>query len=764
MVELDDNNGAPRRTVVGRTRPKGTSTTRRGRGWRPRWQGVVRIGLLIGLVAFGTVVFSGIQQRQAPEVARVIDRLDANVVISSTGTELVQIVGGEEDLSLRASKREVYDDGSIRFFEVRMQDHLGLDLTGAEASVEDGKSDWTISGDVRLTVDGWVVHTGTLVYATEQSLLTMEDETGPTTLEGSGLKASGRRVVYTRDRAVYDLRGTAQVSVLGDDHRAPVDIRSQSAVLAHEDGHMQFDGGTEVKTGAMVLESENASAHFGEEEAALERIELRGHARIHSTEPASGGLREMAATDMTLVFDEAARVLERATLAGGSTIELVGSGGTRGARVSAATMDVTMPDGGDVTALEAWDGVRLRLPDTADDVRQEIRAGSLTPAGGPGAGMTQVRFEQDVEYRERRTATSTATAVNRVIRAQRLEAGVEEGLSALVSARFLGNVRFEDDTREMAADEVVYDLTRGVVELRSVGAAGRTPSVTDATSRIDAATIELAVDGSRVAASGGVTSVLTPGSSGDPGGNDTAGPGTKLPGLLDTNQEVLARAEALQYDGDTGQTTYTGQARLWQGDTSFAGDTVTMNDQTGSLAASGSVRTSIQLGQLNETTGAQEVSRTDVEAGTFVYDDTAHHAVYATKALLRSVSAQMAADTIEVFLEADGRTLERLVATGDVKLGLEDGRWASGQGLVYYEVDGRYEMEGAPVVLEEEVEPEEAETSIPVRPGATSAPPSCRRIEGRALTFDRSSDTVTVDGREELRTQTTSGTCTPPVF
>ena len=406
------------------------------------------------------------------------------------------------------------------------------------------------------------------------------------------------------------------------------------------------------------------------------------------------------------------------------------------------------PDGGNVTELVAQDGVGLELPVTPSGSRQEIRAVMLTGTGTPVTGLTTVRFDQTVEYREQRAATPTSAAVSRVIRADRLVSDVEEGLSALVEAQFLGNVRFEDESRQATADMVVYDIAGGRVTLESVGDAGRVASVTDATSNIRAPRIELALDASSIAASGGVASVLMPGGTGDDGTADsTSG---KMPGLLEQDQEVLVSADSLRYDGDGGQTTYTGQAHLWQGDTSFEGDTLAVDEHTGNLTATGQVRTSIQIVRLDETTQRREASLTRTEADAFVYDDAARRAVYDGEALLRSEHGDLKADRIEVFLEADGRTLDRFEATGNVKLRL-DGRWATGEQLVYYEADGRYEMEGAPVEIVEEVAPEETATPVPLRPGATPPPPSCRSTTGRALTFYRSTETVSVDGREERR-------------
>ena len=737
--------------------------------WRPRWQRVARFGLAIGLIAFAAVVLLRVQQRVEPVAALVVDRLNPDAVIESTGVEHVRTAGGEENFALTGNRQQTFKDGSMRFFEgmslkvTEQLDRESFIVTGIEANMDNTQTEFTVSGDVQLTVsDGLIVRTGALAFARGQSLVTMIDGAVPTTFNRSGLEASGRNPAYDRDRAITNLPEAALVRLTGDGDREAVDIQSARATLAHNDRYMRFEGGATVATGPLLLESENMTAHFGEEETALERIELRGLADIRSINPTAGGLRTMRADHMTLEFESTSRVLERALLAGAAAIELGGTDGTRGARISAVTMHATLaPDGGDVTALEAWDAVRLQLPDTTDGARQDIRAGRLTPDGPPGSEMTAVRFEQDVVYQERRGGAGSAAATSRVIRADRLEAGVQEGLSALVAARFLGHVSFEDDRRAATASEVVYDVTGGLVTLNRVPDADLTPSVTDTTSRIEAGTITLALDGSMLEASGGVTSVLTPEGAGD----DAAATSTsrQVPALLDEDQQVLVSATALRYDADVGQTTYSGQAHLWQGATSFEGDTLAINDQTGNLTASGNVRTRIQLVRLNESTQRTEVSSTRVEAGTVVYDNVERHAVYDTKALLRSDHGNLIADTIEVFMAPDDRTLDRLEATGKVTLGL-DGRWATGDHLVYYEAEGRYEMEGSVVTIVEEVEPVETATTTSPRPGATPRNPSCSSTTGRTLAFFRSTDTVTVDGREVARTQTRSGTCTPPTF
>ncbi|MEE2966012.1 MAG: LptA/OstA family protein [Acidobacteriota bacterium] len=742
---------------------------------------MTRLVLVLGLVAFGTVVSLGVRERVEPAAAPGVDRDDPKALAEIRGAQVTQAAGELKDYTYNAGLQQLYEDGSLRLsngFRVdvpEQADRDGFLVTGGEARVDadqdrfvftraesagdDAVGDPTAPVLIRVS-DGLGAETDTAIYSRQDGTVSMP---GATTLRRMGMTAVGHPVAVDTNRSLATLDGEAHVSLAGDDGRATLDIWSNLAVLAHDDGYMNFDGGTRVSTGTQFLEADHTTAHFGADETALERLELHEHARIYIPTPAPGALREMLARDMTLAFEDTTRVLEQAILSGDTVIELAGVETATGAQIRAGTMKVTMStDGTDVAALEAHDGVVLALPDSADGASQEIRATGLVSQGTPETGLNNVQFTEAVEYREQRAATATGRAVSRVIRADRLEAGVKPGLSGLLTAQFLGNVRFEEDDRTATADEVFYDVIGGIVTLNTVGEAGRGPTVTDDGIRIEASTLTLSVDGWAIEATDDVRSELTPETA--PTDGATGVTESTLPALLDSAQQTFATAGGLTYDPDVGQAAYTGGARLWQGETSFAGDTVSLDDQTGGLSASGTVTTTIQLVRFHESTGESAVSLTRVAADEFLYDEAARQATYDGKAVLLSDAGDMKADRIDVFLQADGRTLDRFEATGNVKLLLE-GRWATGDLLVYDELTGRYDMEGAPVQIVEEVEPEEpAVAAPPPRRGAPPPVPSCSTMEGRKLTFYRSDDTVTVDGQQVLRTESKSGNCAPLAF
>ena len=748
--------------------------------WQPRWQKLARVAIVAGLALFAAVLYMGIRERGEPVAARGIDRADPEALVESTSTELVQSDGGLENFLLEATRQLTYSDGSVRFVDgvqltvPEQTERDGFVVTGAEATIDDAQRNFEIRGTVEMTSDdGLVAHTGTATYARQRNEVIMRNEEQPTSISQNGMEAAGLLVTYARSDKLIQLEESTVVRLRGDDERRPVEIFSPRATLAQQARYMRFEGGAEVRTGSMILHSDDTTAHFGEEETALERLELRGNTSIRSAEPGDGGLRAMRASETTLAFRSESRVLEQATLAGGSTLELAGVGGAAGSYIESETMDLMVaPNGREVVGLEASGEVRLQLPMTTGEPRQEIRAGSLVATGAPevpagpithihrlASGLSAIAFNREVVYEEEHAATPTSDGVRRSVSADRMQAGVERGLSGLLQVQFLGHVVFEDESRRAEADEARYDLIAGVVALTTAGEAGRVPRLVEAANTIEAESVTFALDGSSVTATGGVQTVLTPTSATPEVQND------KVPTLLDAEQRINLSAEKLIFDHTARVATYSGEARMWQGATSFQGDEIAIDNQTGDLTISGDAKTTIQLIRLNAETGVDEVSRTNVEADNFVYDDDAKLATYDPKALFTSDFGDLKADKLEVFLQPDGQTLDRLVASGDVKLRMDD-RWATGDHLVYFEAEGKYDMKGSPVEIVETVETEdEAAVVTPVTRGITTPPPpSCRSTKGRQLTFYRQADTVTVDGQQQLRTETNNGVCVPLQF
>jgi lipopolysaccharide export system protein LptA len=147
------------------------------------------------------------------------------------------------------------------------------------------------------------------------------------------------------------------------------------------------------------------------------------------------------------------------------------------------------------------------------------------------------------------------------------------------------------------------------------------------------------------------------------------------------------------------------------------------------------------LEQTDKKTSKKELVESIGTAEEFVYTDDARRATYTTKAHLTGPQGDLTAKRIELFLNEDGRTLNRAEAYDDVVARLEGGQQAYGARLTYFAADERYVMTGTPVKILEIVEG------------------GCRETLGASLTFIRSTDTISVVGTEGNRSRTMPGRC-----
>jgi lipopolysaccharide transport protein LptA len=344
--------------------------------------------------------------------------------------------------------------------------------------------------------------------------------------------------------------------------------------------------------------------------------------------------------------------------------------------------------------------------------------------------LTAVRFLENVQFLEQRAATPTAPALERRARSRTLDAVMQPGLGGLERATFTGDVTFHDGNSDAAAPDAVYDLAKGTLRLRASTAVRAT--VTDPRVNVDAHQIDLALDTEAIAADGDVRSQLK-------GDAPDTPPDTphKRPGMLNNSQPVYVTSKQLAYDKAAGSAVYTGDASLWQGETSIKAATITLDDRQGNLMAKTGVRSTLRLQDTDPKNKKVEQKTTIATSDDLVYDDAQRRATYTTNARLVGPAGDLRATRIELYLGPDGNALERLEAYDAVTLRSE-GRTSTGARLTYFAADARYVMGGTPVRVLEQL------------------PTECRETLGRILTFYRSTDTIQVENEQD-RTQTSSG-------
>jgi lipopolysaccharide transport protein LptA len=206
--------------------------------------------------------------------------------------------------------------------------------------------------------------------------------------------------------------------------------------------------------------------------------------------------------------------------------------------------------------------------------------------------------------------------------------------------------------------------------------------------------------------------------------------------MLKDDQPANVTANNLDYDGEKDKALYTGSARLWQGDTAVAGDTITIDQTSGDLYSSstaGLVRTTMMLEQLDSKTQQTKKVLTVGTGKDMHYEDALRRATYTTNAHVNGPQGDLRGVKIELYFVEGGGSLERAEAYDDVIIKTDE-RTTTGNRMTYFAADERYLMTGTPVKAVE----------------------NCRETACKTLTFWRSTDRILCDGNEQIRTLATN--------
>lgn len=755
------------------------------------WQRPARVGLASFALTFAVALAYSIADRDGPPAAEIVAPADPAAVLESSGA---RITLGDGSVIV-ADRQFAYDDGRIRLLGVEVavpagEDRTGFRLRGGEAAGVEATGEWSLSGSVVIeTEDGLEGGTSEASYADAAGVVAMP---GPARFEQGWMRLEGDAARYDRRGGLLHLDGRAAVELRPETDAGGTLMRIEAgaAVVDRLAGVMRFTRGTTIDAAGRQMQAYGVVVRFDPDASRVDAVELGGGARVLRRDAGGTEPREMSARGIAVTYGENevqrsvltgdARLLggdtgpgqlrdlsapvidvsyrdgapERAAMAEGARVELFGDGsGAAGLVIDGGFVETSLQAGAaGVDELRAREGVTLAFPAHAGALRR-VRARTLEIGGGSAAGeetetpaatpetdspagtsnRLSAAFDGDVEMRESGVGPEAEARDERVMRAERLEADLAQGLARLAEARFLGGVTLEAGSLAAQADRASYAPEEALFTLRRADAAGAAPRMDDERGFVQADTLAIGLDGPRVEAAGEVRGVL----GGDADGAETS---AVRPGVFAAGTPIHFVAGRFSYAPEESLATYEDEARLWQGNTEFRARTIVVDETTGDLRAEGTVRTrTTMLQQDGELQQAVETAAAG-SGDTLFYDNERRRAAYETDARLENGDFSLAAGTIDVFLQEDARTLERIEAAEDVELEL-DAREVTAAGLVYDDGEGRYDLTGEPVSV------------IERRAGG------CRETTGRTVTFYAAGDSISADGQSAERTVSAGGGC-----
>jgi lipopolysaccharide export system protein LptA len=699
------------------------------------WQRRTRLVLLVAAVAMAIAVAAAFKRRPEPRVSPLVLPADPKAVVESASGLKSRLNRDQEEVRTEYQTFTAYPDGSIKARGVKVTTVRAggrtFVISGKEADLGPNEASMSVNGDVRVTAsDGMEIRTEHASYAEADSLVRAP---GPVEFSRGRLTGSGVGATYHKKVDVLTIGERAVVHLSPDAAGAgAADITAGAVEFNRTDHVIQFTGSVTVARGGQTLEADTATAHLTPDEQRLQSLDLRGNGRVTVEKSAVGGLKGMQAREIGLIYGTDGQTLARATLNGDASVQVSGERGQGDRKIDSPTLDIALAaDGSTPTSLAARQSVKLTMPGEREAPTRTIEASGLDGSGEAGRGLTRARFTGGVLFHER------GSRLDRTGRSASLDVVLKPGFSEIEDARFEQGVRFEEGTLVANAASARYLIGKGALELTGSEPRNPAPHVENERISVGASRIDVVLAGPVVSASGTVKSELKPQK--NPGTESTEQRATgKVPSMFKQDQLVAATADSLIYDGAASTATYSGGAQLWQGDTSIKAPTIVLNESTGDLSASGQVVTSITLEQDGKDKKRERV-RTTAAAGTFVYEESSRRATYVGDAHMNGPQGDMAAARIELYLKPSGNELERAEAYDAVTL-RDQNRETRGSRMTYFSADERYVVTGTPVTITDE----------------------CKRVTtGQTVIFNKTADTVVVDGNEQTRTQSRGGANCP---
>jgi lipopolysaccharide export system protein LptA len=708
------------------------------------WQRRARSVIAIAAVAFAILVVFALKRRPSPAGQPVVPA-DPGAIVEVTGGRVERFKLSREDVRVAYERQLTYANGSTKLLDVTIaaDERAGgrsFTVTGKEANVGQNESTIQMSGDVRLTAsDGMLARTEHASYSDKDGLVR---GSGQVEFSRGRMTGSGVGLTYDTVRDVLVILDRTTVHVAPDERGAGMaEITSGTAAFARREKNIRFERDVKLERDGQLTEADAITAYLTVDEKEIQLMELRGRSRITMAKPAAGGLQELGGRDVDLKYAADGQALEHAVLMGDASILLAGAPDTAGRQIHANTIDVSLAaDGTTPIALSARESVVLTLPAERGVPTRTIRAAGMEAKGEPARGLTSAQFTGDVEFREK------GGDVDRVARATTLDVVLKPAMAGIQDARFAHSVRFVEGGNDVPADDrcasgrssqfqmcaaaIRYDLDKGVLVLTGSEPGSVKPRVINDRIAIDATRIDVTLAGPDVKATGAVKSVVTA-----QGNRSARQSGTKsdarLPSMFKQDRAVNVTADALDYTGAGNKATYTGNAQLWQDETSIKAPSIVLDDKTGDLTADGTVTTVTVRDSVGKDKKSERVRSITTAAG-FRYDEAAHRATYTGNAHMNSPDGDMTAAKIELYLKPTGDEVDRAEAYDGVTL-RDQNRTTTGTRLTYTTSNELYVVTGTPVKVLDECK---------------------RETIGRTLRYLKSADTITIDGNEQTRTQT----------
>src|SRR5687767_14801855 len=166
------------------------------------WQRRTRIGLAIFGVALAAIVYVSMGERRAPAPVEPVTRLDPKAIAEGEHIGLDRLRDSEKDFSITSAKSLSYEDGSQKWFEVKItvskSDGRTYVVTADEAAAGKDQRERQLTGHVTLKAsDGFELTTDRATHNQDDSIVRAP---GAVAFSKGRMSGSGGNAIYDQNR------------------------------------------------------------------------------------------------------------------------------------------------------------------------------------------------------------------------------------------------------------------------------------------------------------------------------------------------------------------------------------------------------------------------------------------------------------------------------------------------------------------------------------------------------------------------------------
>ena len=183
----------------------------------------------------------------------------------------------------------------------------------------------------------------------------------------------------------------------------------------------------------------------------------------------------------------------------------------------------------------------------------------------------------------------------------------------------------------------------------------------------------------------------------------------------------------MQYRTEQAEARYTGNVHLLSADGQLQAQSLVIQNKGNRVEAEGNVRhlilrfgsagpgKSLLGGQPQTGKGDDKAKENDpvlIRSAGLQYSRAANSIHYAGGVVLDSAKTRLRADSMDVFLDSEGRQVERSIARGNLVI-TQPGREVNGLEAEYFPAEGKFIVTGSPATITDYVKKEKRTSSAP---------------------------------------------------